>query len=90
MVVKSHNLRMPDELFTAIDAVRGEVPRNTWIVSRLAAMIEGPQAKPGKVTPITAQGPLVREIKDVAARKHRPTCTCPVCKPARNKPAPAA
>jgi hypothetical protein len=34
------NLRLPEDLLAEIDRLRGLVPRNAWLVDRLATVVE--------------------------------------------------
>ncbi len=57
--MKQITLRLPDELFEAVEKQRGLVPRETWIKDKLAVVTGGPVP------------PRVVRERDAAARERK-------------------
>lgn len=64
----SHNLRLSDELFAAVNEAAGDVPRNTWIVRAIERALGGHAESAGWVPestptiPESMHGPQIKPL----------------------------
>jgi hypothetical protein len=69
--VKAHNLRLGDDLFTRIDAARGDVPRNKWIVKAIEAALATSTSDLDRLKSLTASPTPVSRADAFRNRKER-------------------
>lgn len=66
--MKRTTLDLPDEVFEEVDRVRGDIPRNRWIVRAVEAALE-PRRNPEMIDMTVSGGEIVKAVQVPTARR---------------------